>query len=169
MSLLLYFVKLCIHKQIHLNTLLRWEFIKENKKVRKQENKKTRNRPKMWSRKKKKFFSFFLGRFLCWVFVFFLVFLIAFLVKFLFSFLFSWSSSCFLSYFFLNLPFFSLESMIFFFFSWNLSFIKSQLRKHLWPSSQYTRNLKTYAKSSWTVAILHAIKRNLFSKCKMDL
>ena len=53
---------------------------------RKQESKKTRTRPRKWSRKKK-VFSFFLGRFLGRVLVFFLpyVFLIAFWVEFLFS------------------------------------------------------------------------------------
>ena len=82
-----------------LDYVLRWEFIKENKKVRKQEKKKkrktqldqesdqeenkTRTRPRKWSRKKK-VFSFFLCRFL--------VFLIAFLVEFFFFF------SCFLTF-----------------------------------------------------------------------
>ena len=55
----------------------RWEFIKENKKVRKQENK--------WSRKKE---FFFLGRFFGRVLVF------------LFSWALSWSSSCFLVFFY---------------------------------------------------------------------
>ena len=53
---------------------LRWEFLKENKKVRKQENK---NSTKKVIKKIRKYFLYFL---------------VAFLVKFLFS----WSSSCFL-------------------------------------------------------------------------
>ena len=77
--------------------LLRWEFIKEFKKVIK---------------KKRIFFLFswlvflsgscFLGRFLGRILVFFLVFLIAFLAEFLFFFSWSlsWSSSCFLTFLF---------------------------------------------------------------------
>ena len=79
----------------------RWESIKENKKVRKQENKKTRTRPRKWSRKKESFFFFSWS--LSWSSSCFLVFLIAFLVEFLFSFSFSWSlswsNSCFLVFF----------------------------------------------------------------------
>ena len=63
---------------------LRWEFIKENKKVRKQENK---NSTKKVIKKKRKFFSFFLGRFLGRVLVFFLVFLFSRFLTFLFSFI----------------------------------------------------------------------------------
>ena len=57
--------------------LLRWEFIKENKKVIKQENK---NSTKKVINKKRKFFFLFSCSSSC-----FLVFLIAFLVEFLFS------------------------------------------------------------------------------------
>ena len=60
--------------------VLRWDFIKENKKRRK----KTRTRP----RKKESFFCRFLGR----VLVFFLFFLLSWSV--------SWSSSCFLTFLF---------------------------------------------------------------------
>ena len=61
---------------------LRWEFIRENKKVRKKENTKARTRPRKWSRKKGKFFSWslscssscFLGRVLVFMLFYFLVF-----------------------------------------------------------------------------------------------
>ena len=66
---------------------LRWEFIKENKKVRKQENKKTRTRPRKWSRKKESFsfFSWSLS-WSCSCFLFF-------------SWSLFWSSFCFLVFF----------------------------------------------------------------------
>ena len=66
---------------------LRWEFIKEHKKVKKQENK--MNSTKKVIKKKRKFFSFSLGHFLVRVLVFFFI---AFLVEFLFS--------CFLTFLF---------------------------------------------------------------------
>ena len=78
------------YKFIIAYSFLRWEFIK-----RKQENKKTITRPRKWSRKKE-VFSFFLGRFLGWVLVFFLFFL--------FSWSLSWWNSCFLTFLFSFIP-----------------------------------------------------------------
>ena len=64
--------------QSWIKVCLKWEFIKEHRKVRKQENKIS---TKKVIKKKKKILSNFLGRFLCRG----LVFLIAILVEFLFS------------------------------------------------------------------------------------
>ena len=102
-----YFLK-CTFSMDPYICLLRWEFIKENKKVWKQEGKKTRTRLRKWSRKKESFScslswsSSCLLIFLDRVLVFFF-FLIAFLVEFLFSFFswsLSWSRSCFLTFLF---------------------------------------------------------------------
>ena len=66
----------------------RWKFIKENKKIRKQENKKkgkkTKTRPRKWARKKEKLFFLilFVGR----VFVFFPFFLFSYFLVFFYKF-----------------------------------------------------------------------------------
>ena len=80
-----------------MSSVLRWESIKENKKVRKKEKrKKSRTRPRKWSRKKESF-SFFLGRYLSRVFLScFLDRFLVWVLVFLFSWSLSWSTSCFL-------------------------------------------------------------------------
>ena len=82
----------------HISLKQRWEFIKENKKVRKQENK---NSTKKVIKKKIKFFLFFLVEFLfswslSWSSSYFLDRVLGRVLVFLFYWSRSWSSSCFL-------------------------------------------------------------------------
>ena len=130
----------------------RWEFIKQNKKVRKQENKKKRKktwtRPRKWSRKKESFF-FFLGRDLVYFFswplsFFFLFFFFAFLVESVFSFFFSlslsWSKASFLVFFYkfpplainrINIDWLRDREGIFLGMSW---LVTNCLPRYLWAS-----------------------------------
>ena len=129
----------------HLTVFTRaWEFIKENKKVRKQEKKTKRTRPRKRSRKKenkeenkkviKKKRKFFL--FLSVVFLF----LIAFLVEFFFSSLLSF----FLDRFLGRVLFFFLA----FFFSWSLSWSRAKKIWFLFISYQFQVNMPKRCKKN---------------------
>ena len=112
----------CLHKLFSLTELqyLRWEFIKENKEVRK----KKENTPSTKRPIKKKRFLFFFSWSLSWSKSCFLSF-------------FSWSKSCFLSFFFLveivfSFFFFLVESVCSCLLTFLFSFINFIIRIHMY-------------------------------------